>query len=87
MKRKGTKIKKMLEELLTQGFFNDWKTPEEVLKKFAQRGITLKGRQIGELNTTITKMCQNSTTGLEREELPKEMWRKAGGKWKYKKVR
>jgi len=80
------KVKKLLNELVEQGFFNDWKISANVIKKLAQRGLTLKGRQIGEVNTTLAKMCQDSSTGLERDEIPKNE-RKNKGKWKYKKVR
>lgn len=80
------KVKTLLNELVEQGFFNDWKTSVDVVRKFTQRGLTLKGRQIGEVNSTLAKMCQDSHTGLERDELSKnEMKNK--GKWKYKKVR
>jgi hypothetical protein len=78
--------RKMLGELLDQGFFSDWKTSADVIKKLAQRGLTLKGRQIGEVSSTLAKMCQDSTTGLEREEIPKPK-RVDKGIWKYKKVR
>ena len=80
------KVKKLLNELLEHGFFNDWKTSADVIKKLSQRGLTLKGRQVGEVNTTLTKMCQDSNTGLERDEIPKSD-RKDQGKWKYKKMR
>jgi hypothetical protein len=83
---KESKIKNILLELLQSGFFSEWKTPSDVIKKLSQRGLTIKGRKVGMVCTTLTKMCQDPTTGLEREEIPKEK-RIGGEKWRFKKAR
>lgn len=70
-KKKG-KFKKILAELLETNFFSEWRTPSDVLKKLDQRGVTISGRTVGMVCTTLTKMCQDPTTGLERDEIPKE---------------
>jgi hypothetical protein len=82
---KISKIKIILMELLKTGFFDEWRTPPDVVKKLNQRGITIKGRQVGMVCTTLTKICQDSMTGLEREEVPKEE-RTGQEKYKFKKV-
>jgi len=74
-----TKVKTLLNELLEQGFFKEWRTSVEILKKLRQRGLNLKGRQIGEVNATLAKMCQDSTTGLERDNIPKEQQKETSG--------
>jgi hypothetical protein len=83
---KESKIKSILLELLQSGFFKEWKTPSDVIKKLNQRGLTIKGRKVGMVCTTLTKMCQDSTTGLEREEIPKNE-RIMQEKYRFKKVR
>lgn len=86
MGKKKSKFKKILADLLETSFFSEWRTPSDVIKKLNQRGITIKGRKVGMVCTTLTKMCQDPTTGLEREEIPKEE-RAGHEKWKFKKVR
>ena len=83
---KESKIKNILLELLQSGFFREWKTPSDVIKKLNQRGMTIKGRKVGMVCTTLTRMCQDSTIGLEREDIPKEK-RVGQEKWRFKKVR
>lgn len=86
MKKKKGKFKKILVDLLETSFFSEWKTPQDVIKKLNQRGITIKGRKVGMVCTTLTKMCQDTTTGLDREEIPKRE-RVGKEKWRFKKVR
>lgn len=81
-----SKIKIILSELLQGGFFSEWKTPPDVIKKLNQRGITIKGKKKGMVSRMLTRICQDRTTGLERDEIPKEE-RIGKEKWRYKKVR
>jgi len=83
---KKSKIKAILLDFLESGFFSEWRTPSNVVKKLNQRGITLRGRKVGAVFTALTKMCQDPTTGLEREEIPKDE-RIGQEKYKFKKVR
>ncbi len=80
------KIKKILKELVDDGFFDTPKTSIEVIKKLSARGFTLKGRQIGAVNRQLTLMCRDSSIGLEREKLSKEQ-RIGQEKWRYKRVK
>jgi hypothetical protein len=79
-------IKDILKELLEGEFFKYWRTMPDVTKKLAARGLTVKGKRVGMVSRMLTKMCQDSSTSLEREEIPKEE-RTNQDKWKYKKVR
>jgi hypothetical protein len=83
---KESKIKNIFLELLQSGYFGEWRTPSDVIKKLNQRGLTIKGRKVGMVCTTLTKMCQDPATGLEREDIPKEK-RVGDEKWRFKKVR
>ena len=85
MKRnKESKIRQILYELLKGDFFDKGKTVLEVIKKLSQRGFTIKGKKIGTVARMLTQMCQDSTTGLERDEIPKEK-RERGEKWIFRK--
>ena len=76
-KKKG-KFKKILTDLLETSFFSEWRIPSDVIKKLNQRGITIKGKKVGMVCRMLTLMCQDKTTGLERDEIPKE--ERIGGK-------
>lgn len=83
---KKSKIKVILMDLLETGFFSEWRTPSDIIKKLGQRGLTIKGKKVGMVMTMLTKMCQDPKTGLEREEIPKDE-RVGQEKWMFKKVR
>lgn len=83
-----TKVgKKIIQELIEDGYFNDWRTTAEILKKLSQRGFSVSGKRAGNVAQTLTRMCRDRGTGLERDEVPTAELESAGGKWKYKKVR
>jgi len=75
-----------IETLLNSSFFDEPKSSHDVVRELSQRGISLRGRQIGAVNTTLTKTCQNPKTGLIREEIPKKE-RISQEKWKYRKIK
>ncbi len=79
--------KSIIQELIEDGFFNEWKTMNEILKKLSQRGFTVFGKKSGNVGQTLTRMCRDRSIGLERDDVPANQIEKAGGKWKYKKVR
>jgi repressor of nif and glnA expression len=79
--------KNIIQELIENGFFNDWRAMNEILKKLSQRGFTISGRKAGNVGQTLTRMCRDRSTGLERDEVAVSQIKEAGGKWKYKKVR
>lgn len=83
---KKSKIKTILMELLETSFFSEWRTPSDVIKKLNQRGITIKGRKVGMVCRMLTLMCQDKTTGLERDEIPKDE-RIGNEKYKFKKMK
>lgn len=85
-KTRKTKIKTILDKLLTSNFFSEWKTPSDIIKKLNQRGFTIKGKKIGMVCRMLTQMCQDPITGLERHKIPEEQ-RSKGEKWMFKKVR
>lgn len=84
---KQPKIKEILSKLLKDGFFDgDGKTAIDVIKKLAQKGFTIKGKKVGMVARMLTQMCQDFSTGLEREEVPKEKRTKNEG-WIFKKIK
>lgn len=85
-KTKKSKIKPILNELLESGFLSEWRTPSDVIKKLTQRGFTIKGKKVGMVCRMLTQMCQDPTTGLERDEIPQERKSKEE-KWMFKKMK
>jgi hypothetical protein len=81
-----SKIKSVLLEFLEEGYFDEWRTPSEIVKKLSQRGITIRGRKKGMVCRILTQMCQDRAIGLERDEIPKEN-RTCEEKWRYRKMR
>jgi EAL domain-containing protein (putative c-di-GMP-specific phosphodiesterase class I) len=79
--------KKILLELIEEGFFDEWRAMNEIVKRLSQRGFTISGKKIGNLGQTLTRICRDKTIGLEREEVSDIDSEKTGGIWKYKKVR
>jgi len=84
---KQSKIKEILHKLLDDSFFDkSGKTTIDTIKKLAQKGFTVKGRKIGMVARMLTQMCQDPSTGLERDELPKEK-RTKSEIWIFKRVK
>ena len=80
-------FKEILNKLLDGGFFDkDGKTTLDVIQKLAQKGFTIKGRKVGMIARMLTQMCQDFSSGLEREELPREK-RTKDEVWIFKKVK
>ncbi|MBI2657146.1 hypothetical protein HYX08_00455 [Candidatus Woesearchaeota archaeon] len=69
--------KELLRKLVEHGFFNDWKTIEDVVKRLDQKGYSVKGKQVSLLSQLLTFLCQEDV--IEREKGENE-------RWKYKKV-
>lgn len=84
--KKQSKIKLALDNLLKSSFFSDGKTPSEVAKRLTQKGFTVQGKQISMVSRMLTLRCQDSNSGLEREEIPKKK-RIGQEKWMFKKVK
>lgn len=77
---------KLFLKLVEKGFFDDWKTLADVIKKISQSGYTIsKGKKRGMVARMLTILCQKNI--LEREEISENQIKEAGGKWRYKKVR
>jgi len=73
-------------KMVERRYFDEWKTLKDVVKKLSQSGYTIKeGRKKGLVAQFLTYLCQKEI--LEREELSKNEWQTAGGKWKYRKVK
>jgi len=85
-KIKKSKIKTILDNLLSSNFFSEWRTPSDVIKKLTQRGFTIKGKKVGMVCQMLTRMCQDPETRLERDEIPKEK-RRQGEKWMFRKTK
>lgn len=79
--------KNVIQELIEDGFFKEWKTMNEILKKLSGRGFTISGRKAGNVGQTLTRICRDRSSGLERDEIPSNQIKETGGKWRYKKVR
>ena len=79
-------IKTILNSLLEGVFFNDWETTSDVIKKLSNKGFTIKGKQISMVSRMLTQICQDPSSGLEREEIPKEK-RIGQEKWMFKKIK
>jgi len=83
-RNKQSKIGEILQELLNSSFFNGkGKTTLDVVKRLTQKGFTIKNKKIGMVARMLTQMCQDSITGLERDEIPEEE-RQGGEKWVFK---
>lgn len=78
-------IKTILDTLLKSGFFSEWRTVSDVIKRLSNKGFTIKGKQIGTVSKLLTQKCQDMESGLEREEIPKEK-RLGQEVWMYKKI-
>ncbi len=85
-KKNQSKLRPVIDNLLEGTFFNDGKTSTEVVKRLAQKGFTLKGKQISMVSRMLTQICQNPNSDLEREEIPKEK-RIGRERWMFKKVK
>lgn len=85
-KTNQSKIRLVINDLLNGDFFKSGKSPSEVVKRLAQKGFTIKGKQISMVSRMLTQICQDLNSGLEREEIPKE---KIIGqeRWMFKKVK
>jgi len=73
--------KETLVKLAEVGFFDDWKTLDEVTKRLSQKGFTIKSNKAGLIAQLLTFLCQDDI--LEREEIPDV---KNAAKWKYRKI-
>jgi hypothetical protein len=69
--------KDLLKKLVNQGFFDGWKSIEDVVKRLDQNGFSVKGKQVSLLSQLLTFLCQEDI--LEREKTEND-------RWKYKKV-
>jgi hypothetical protein len=78
--------KDTLHSMLKEGFFDTEKDVKQVVQRLSQKGFTITGKKIGLVSQLLTFLCQDSSTGLERFELPTSEWSERG-KWVYKKVR
>ena len=67
----------LLTKLVDAGFFDDWKSIEEVVDRLDQKGFSVKGKQVSLLSQLLTFLCQKDI--IEREKDEKE-------RWKYKKI-
>lgn len=85
-KTKKSKIKPILKYLLDNGFFNEWRTTSDVIRKLNQKGFTIKGKKIGMVSRVLTQMCQDLSSGLERDEIVQQE-RTGREKWRFKKVK
>lgn len=85
-KKSQSKIRLAIDNLLEGDFFNGGKTPIEVVKRLAQKGFTVKGKQISMVSRMLTQICQDPNNGLEREEIPQGK-RIKQEKWMFKKVK
>jgi len=72
--------KETLVKFIGAGFFDDWKTLDEVIKRLSQKGFTIKSNKAGLVAQLLTYLCQDDI--LEREEIPGI---KNAAKWKYRK--
>lgn len=72
-KNQQSKFKEILYKFLNDGFFDGkGKTTLDVVKRLTQKGFTVGGKKVGMIARMLTQMCQDSNTGLERDEIPKE---------------
>lgn len=69
--------KDLLKGLVTSGFFDTWKSIDEVVTKLSQKGYSIEGKKVSLLSQLLTFLCQEEI--IEREK-------DTDGRWKYKKV-
>ena len=70
-------------QLVKEGFFDEWKTTTEIVKKLDTMGFTLKGKQVARLGQLLNQLCRKGI--LERNRLPQSEWKITGGKFSYRK--
>jgi DNA-binding PadR family transcriptional regulator len=68
----------IIREFAEKGFFTDFKSVEEVIKKLDSRGFTINKDKNGLVAQLLAKLCQEGL--LERE-------RDSTGKYKYRKLK
>jgi len=86
-KNQQSRFKEILYKFLNDGFFDGkGKTTLDVVKRLIQKGFTIEGRKIGMIARMLTQMCQDSDTGLERDDVPKEK-RVKGERWIFKRIK
>jgi len=83
---KNSKVGAILQELLEGSFFKEWRTPSDVVRRLDQRGIRVEGKKKGMVSRMLTQMCQDPSTGMERDEIPKDK-RTGREKYRFKKLR
>lgn len=68
--------KEILKKIADEGFFDNNQSIGDVVNRLAQKGYTLKGKQVSLLSQLLTFLCRDGI--LERE-------RNNEGFWEYKK--
>ncbi len=69
--------KELLRDLVKSGFFDNWKSIEEVVTRLSQKGYNIEGKKVSLLSQLLTFLCQEDL--IEREK-------NSDDKWKYKKI-
>jgi arginine repressor len=69
--------KEMLRKLISENFFDNFKSIEEIVERLDQKGFSISGKKISLLSQLLTFLCQEEA--LERKKDEK-------GRWAYKKV-
>ncbi len=68
--------KELLKKMVEGGFFDGFKSTEEIVEKLDQKGFTISGRKIGLLGQLLTFLCREDILERKRSE---------NGGWSYKK--
>ncbi len=68
--------KDMLKKLHKEGFFDEFKSIEEVVEKLDQKGFSISGKKISLLSQLLTFLCQEEILERRKDER---------GRWEYKK--
>lgn len=73
----ATKIsKELLKKMVDKGFFDEFKSTEEIVERLDQKGFTISGKKVGLLGQLLTFLCREDVLERKKEE---------SGKWCYKK--
>ena len=65
-----------LKKFLDEGFFNEWKSIEEIISRLTKKGFSIKGKKIGMISRMLTLLCQKDVLERKKDE---------NGNWSYKK--
>lgn len=69
--------KEIFKKMVGEGFFDNPKTNEVVIKRLDQKGFSISGKKSGLVGQLLTKLCQEGILEREKNE---------NNNWEYRKI-